>query len=62
MNFLGVDYGTTSVKAVLFDDKLNTLSSVTEDYTLKTKGNVVEFESEKYWDIFKTVLGKAKEV
>ncbi len=62
MNFLGVDYGTTSVKAVLFDDKLNTLSSVTEDYTLKTKGNIVEFESEKYWDIFKTVLQKAKEV
>jgi len=62
MNFLGVDYGTTSVKAVLFDDRLNTLSSVTEDYILKTKGNIVEFESEKYWDIFKTVLKKAKAV
>ncbi len=62
MNFLGVDYGTTSVKAVLFDDKFNTLSSVTEDYTLKTKGNIVEFEAEKYWDIFQKSLSEVQKI
>ena len=47
MNFLGIDYGTTSVKAALFDEKLNQLAVFTEDYTLKTKDNIVEFEAEK---------------
>ena len=37
MNFLGVDYGTTSVKAVLFDEKLTEITSYTEEYTLNTK-------------------------
>ncbi len=60
MNFLGMDYGTTSVKAVLFDEKLKILASVNEDYIVKTKGNIVEFEAEKYWEIFNTALDKIK--
>ena len=32
MNCLGIDFGTTSVKAVLFDENLNQLASVTEAY------------------------------
>ncbi len=61
MNLLGVDYGTTSVKAALFDEDLNQLACVSEDYTLKTKGDIVEFEAERYWEIFKTALGKISE-
>ena len=56
MKLLGVDYGTTSVKAALFDGSLNQLSQVTEDYTLNIKGDAVEFEAEKYWEIFKKAL------
>lgn len=61
MNLLGVDYGTTSVKAALFDEGLNQLACISEDYTLKTKGDIVEFEAERYWEIFKTALGKIEE-
>ena len=56
MKLLGVDYGTTSVKAALFDGSLNQLSQITEDYTLNIKGDFVEFAAEKYWDIFKKAL------
>ncbi len=55
---LGVDYGTTSVKAVLFDEKFNQISDVTLDYTLKTKGDIVELEPEKYWELMKEALSE----
>jgi len=60
MNFLGIDYGTTSVKAALFDEKLNQLAVFTEDYTLKTKDNIVEFEAEKYWEILLKILNAVR--
>ena len=44
MNCLGIDFGTTSVKAVLFDGQLRELASSTEDYTLKTAGDTVELD------------------
>ena len=56
MNLLGIDFGTTSVKAVLFDDKLNELCSYTEDYTVRASGNIVELEAEKYWELLKNAL------
>ena len=56
MNLLGADFGTTSVKAVLFDEKLNQLSESTEDYTVKTSGNIVELEAEKYWELLKNAI------
>ena len=60
MNLLGIDFGTTSVKAVLFDDKLNELCSYTEDYTVKTSGNIVELEAEKYWELLKNALANIR--
>jgi len=51
MNFLGIDVGTTSLKAAAFDDKLNQLSQATVDYTLETKGVYAEFPAGKYWDL-----------
>lgn len=56
MNLLGADFGTTSVKAVLFDEKLNQLAESTEDYTVKTSGNIVELEAEKYWELLKNAI------
>ena len=58
MNLLGIDYGTTSVKAVLFDEDLNQLATFSEDYTLITKGDTVEFPAEKYWEILESILKK----
>ncbi len=57
MNLMGIDVGTTSVKTAIFNEKLEMLSSSTIDYTLETHNDIVEFESENYWDILKTELG-----
>ncbi len=51
MNFLGIDVGTTSLKAAAFNDKLEQLSQATVDYTLETKGVYAEFPADKYWDL-----------
>lgn len=53
---LGVDFGTTSVKAVLFDGDFQQIADTTLDYTLKTKGDIVELEPEKYWELMKEAL------
>ena len=58
MNLLGIDYGTTSVKAVLFDENLNQLATFSEDYTLITKGDTVEFPAERYSEILLGILDK----
>ncbi len=59
-NLLGVDVGTTSMKMVLFDENANILKSVTKDYTLKTVGDTVEFEAEKYWEMFSSAYSEIK--
>ena len=61
MNFLGIDIGTTSLKAAVFSDKLEQLSQATVDYTLETSGVYAEFPTEKYWDITKEGIKKATE-
>ena len=57
MKLLGIDYGTTSVKAALFDENLQQSVCLSEDYTLKIKDDIVEFEAVKYWDILEKLLG-----
>ena len=61
MNFLGIDIGTTSLKAAAFSDKLEQLSQATVDYTLEASGVYAEFPAEKYWDITKEGIEKATE-
>ena len=61
MKSLGVDFGTTSVKAVLFDEKLQEIAASSEEYILNTKGNRVELEPEKYWSLFQNALSSIKE-
>ena len=53
---LGVDIGTTSLKAAVFDENANCMKSVTKDYTLEVKDDYVEFPAEKYWDLFSEAL------
>jgi len=48
---LGIDIGTTSLKAAVFDENANMMKSVTRDYTLQVKGSFVEFPAEKYWEM-----------
>jgi len=62
MNCLGIDYGTTSVKAVLFDENFVELASFSEEYSLKTKGDTVEFEAERYWEILQRAIAEIRKV
>lgn len=56
---LGLDAGTTSFKAVLFDDDGREVASASAEYALLTpEPNIAEFETEKYWDICKLVLSE----
>ncbi len=49
---LGVDIGTTSLKACVFDEKGNELVSKTLAYDLITEGEFIEFPAEKYYELF----------
>jgi len=52
LNLLGVDVGTSSLKAAVFNENGEQISSSTVDYTLITKGDCVEFDAEQYWALF----------
>ena len=61
MKCLGIDFGTTSVKAVLFDDSLNEIATSSEEYTLNTRDNLVELDPEKYWSMLQNALNTIRE-
>ena len=61
MNCLGIDFGTTSVKAVLFDENLNQLAEHNESYTLNTAGDRVELPPETYRQLLQNAISKIKE-
>lgn len=56
MNCLGLDFGTTSVKASLYNEELTLLASYCEEYTLKTTEDRVELEPAKYWELLQNAL------
>ncbi len=58
MNLMGIDVGTTSVKAAVFNERLEPICSSNVDYTLETHGDRVELEANKYWQIVKDELDK----
>ncbi len=60
MNCLGIDFGTTSVKAVLFDDKLNQIAEHNESYSLNTSGDRVELPPETYRQLLQNAIAAAK--
>ncbi|MBQ4088212.1 MAG: hypothetical protein IJC78_08205 [Clostridia bacterium] len=53
---MGIDIGTTSLKAAVFDEALNPVASVTKDYTLEVLGDCVEFDAEQYWVLVKEAI------
>ena len=53
---LGIDVGTTSLKAALFDENALCVKSVTKDYTLSVSGDLVEFDAESYWTLAKEAI------
>jgi sugar (pentulose or hexulose) kinase len=56
-HLLGIDLGTTAVKAALFDDSGKRAAACTREYSLLTPApQVVEQEVEVYWQAFKDAL------
>ena len=53
---LGIDVGTTSLKAALFDENALCVKSITKDYTLEAKGDRVEIEAEVYVKLAKEAV------
>ena len=60
MNLMGIDMGTTSVKTAVFNENLEEKIKLTADYTLESKGDIIEFEAEKYWDIVSGEIAKVR--
>ncbi len=55
---LGVDFGTTSLKACLFDEDGTRLASESAQYKLITKGEFIEFDAEEFFNIVSGVIDK----
>lgn len=57
-NLLGVDFGTTALKACLFNDKGERLASESAQYKLITKGEFIEFDAEEFFNVFISTVNK----
>lgn len=57
-NLLGVDFGTTALKACLFDENGNILASESAQYKLITKGEFIEFSAEDFFKVFTDTVEK----
>jgi D-xylulose kinase len=59
---LGIDLGTTAVKAALFDQNGQTIASSIKEYKLHTPSPlVVELDPEVYWQALKNALAEIKQ-
>ena len=60
--YLGLDIGTTGVKAAVFDAIGNMLGGGLQEYTLETPApDIVELDAEIYWQSAKSALNQAVE-
>ena len=55
-NLLGIDVGTTSIKASVYDEGANLKKTLTRDYVLNVKGDFVEFPADNYWDMVSDII------
>lgn len=55
---LGADFGTTSLKACLFDESGKLIVSESAQYNLITEGEFVEFPAEEFFNVFLSVVKK----
>ena len=63
MNFLGIDIGTTSIKAAAFDENGRMLGKYSEEYTLEASegGAYVEFPAERYFEMVERAVSALAE-
>ncbi len=57
-NLLGIDFGTTALKACLFDENGNRLASESAQYKLITKGEFVEFDANEFFNVLESTISK----
>lgn len=55
---LGVDFGTTALKACLFDSEGNLIDSQSAQYKLITKGEFIEFDANEFFNVFSSTVKK----
>ena len=59
---LGIDAGTTAIKAVAYNNNFIPLASGVEEYNLSTPApNIVETKPDIYWEALSIVLRKIRE-
>ena len=59
-NLLGVDFGTTALKACLFDENGNCLASESAQYKLITEGEFIEFDADEFFRVFITAVNNIR--
>ena len=59
-NLLGIDFGTTALKACLFNDKGERLTDRSVRYELITNGEFIEFPTERFFEIIVQVISDIK--
>ncbi len=57
-NLLGVDFGTTALKACLFDENGKCLASESAKYELITKGEFIEFDANEFFNVLTSTVDK----
>ena len=57
-NLLGIDFGTTSLKACLFNEDGERLATESVQYELITKGEFIEFDAEEFYNVVVGVIEK----
>lgn len=57
-NLLGVDFGTTALKACLFNEKGELLASESAQYKLITDGEFIEFNADDFFKVFSETVEK----
>ena len=58
MQFIGVDLGSTNIKAACYDEKFHLLDRVSWPVTYLRDGPVVEFDAEAYFDGLVKILNE----
>ena len=54
--FLGIDLGSTNIKAMLFDDELRVRAQKSQPVVYLRDGGVVEFDAEAYYRSLQTLI------
>ena len=56
MYFIGVDLGTTNIKVILYDEKMNNLAVESQAVAYEQDGKKVEFDAEAYFSLLETQI------